>query len=92
MKQDTMLSKRTANEAKIRCSANVPPMKQEYDAVRVKVGSLSQQTFNDMYQPNQGSPAPARAVQFRRALLVGIVRLNGGFFLSHVCFCGVLCC
>jgi len=29
--------------------------KQEYDAVRVKVGSLSQQTFNDMYQPNQGS-------------------------------------
>ena len=30
-------------------------MKQKYDAVRVKVGSLSQQTFNDMYQPNQGS-------------------------------------
>ena len=29
--------------------------KQEYDAVRVKVGSLSQQTYNDIYQPNQGS-------------------------------------
>jgi hypothetical protein len=28
--------------------------KEEYDAMQVEVGSMSQQTFNSMYQANQG--------------------------------------
>lgn len=36
-------------------AAEMALKKKEYDAVRVKVGSLSQQTYSDMYQPNQGS-------------------------------------
>ena len=42
-----------------------------------------------------GSPAAAPAVQFRRALLVGIVGLNDGFFChmsSFVVFCVADCC
>ena len=48
------LAAKTANEGR-RLEKEMALKQQEYDAVRVKVGSLSQQTFNDMYQPNQGS-------------------------------------
>jgi hypothetical protein len=42
-----------------------------------------------------GSPAAARAAQFRRALLVGIVGLNDGFFChmsASVVYCVADCC
>ena len=41
------------------------------------------------------APATSRAVQFRRALLVGIVGLNDGFFChmsTSVVFCVADCC